>query len=160
MCRYYNDTIGNEERIPADIDFDTNWFKYNTQDYEMFTKLHRLAHSKFYCHVELYPVPKMIVTYKQLVTDPQRTFAEMMKFVGYEDANVEANVESALEKYPPKISSQYGANGTMEYIPINGPNVNAKGEDKCKSLRKEFRLLYRRASPCVQKVAKLLHFTK
>ena len=59
------------------------WEDHNSIDYHMFVKLHHVAHQRFYCLAEQYPIPKMIVTYNKLLNDPCTSFRNIMGFIGH-----------------------------------------------------------------------------
>jgi hypothetical protein len=117
-------------------------------DYASLVDLHRLAHRRFYYHAERYPVPTFFVTYARLLSEPHETFRDIMMFSGYADADI----DRALQENPPR---SHEVHGSLDYVPV-ADGVDSITEDE---LNRQFRNLYKKASPCVKRAAKILQFT-
>ena len=70
------------------------WEDHNSIDYHMFVKLHHVAHQRFYCLAEQYPIPKIIVSYNKLLNDPCTSFRNIMGFIGH------PNITDSTESIP------------------------------------------------------------
>ena len=135
----------NGRPLPADTSFE-DWDSRNMTDYASLIDLHRLAHRRFYYHAERYPVPKIIITYARLLSEPFETFRDIMMFSGYADADI----DRALQENPPR---SHEVHGSLDYVPDYVPGIT---EDE---LNRQFRVLWKDASPCVKRAAKILQFT-
>ena len=133
--------------LPKDTRFE-DWDSRNMTDYASMIDLHRLAHRRFYFHAERYPVPKIIITYARLLSEPHETFRDIMMFSGYADADI----DRALQENPPR---SHEVHGSLDYVPV-ADGVNSVTEDE---LNRQFRKLWKDASPCVKRAAKILQFT-
>mmetsp|Transcript_15047 Transcript_15047/g.43487 ORF Transcript_15047/g.43487 Transcript_15047/m.43487 type:complete len:399 (-) Transcript_15047:4159-5355(-) len=164
LCSY-DDPDGRP--LPDDTPFE-DWANWNVTDYASFVDLHRMSHQRFYCHAERYPVPKMIVTYARLLSEPYETFRDIMTFSGYADADI----DRALEENPPR---SHEVHGSLDYVPVDlgiDVDVDVVGEDgngvageditvvdPCAGLTRQFQHLWKKASPCAKRAAKILQFT-
>ena len=69
-------------------------------------------------------------------------------FSGYADADI----DRALQENPPR---SHEVHGSLDYVPV-ADGVNSVTEDE---LNRQFRKLWKDASPCVKRAAKILQFT-
>jgi len=120
-----------------------DWKDVDPKAYDMFVRLHSAAHKRFYCHAEQYPIPKLMVTYAQLLSDPYRTFGDIMVFSGYPTANI----TKAMEDNAPR---SHTVHGSLQYVPVGG--------EECQGVADRLRELLKKASPCLRRAARILQF--
>ena len=60
----------------GDLDFG-QWVAADSDGYHTFEEMHYVAHRRFYCHAQRYPVPRLFVTYSALLSDPLAGFREI-----------------------------------------------------------------------------------
>ena len=133
--------------LPKDTRFE-DWDSRNMTDYASMIDLHRLAHRRFYFHAERYLVPTFFATYARLLSEPYETFRDIMMFSGYADADI----DRALQENPPR---SHEVHGSLDYVPV-ADGADSITEDE---LNRQFRKLWKDASPCVKRAAKILQFT-
>ena len=75
----------------------------------------------------------------------------MMMFSGC-DGYADADIDRALQENPPR---SHEVHGSLDYVPV-ADGAGSITEDE---LNRQFRLLWKGASPCVKRAAKILQFT-
>ena len=126
----------------GDLDFG-QWEAADSDGYHTFEEMHYVAHRRFYCHAQRYPVPRLFVTYSALLSDPLAGFREILTFIGYP----EADLDSALEKNPLTSHSFRGS-----------PNYVAISDEQCEALDEEFHRIRLSGNECVRAASDVLQF--
>ena len=124
------------------IDFN-DYEALDPDGFKILREMHYIAHRRFYCHAQKYPIPRLFVTYSALLTDPSAAFEKIMTFIGFP----EADLDKALNDHALK---NHTVKGNQEYKPID--------DEQCTGLNEEFRRLYLLGNECARTAATVLQF--
>ena len=116
------------------------WEDHNSIDYHMFVKLHHVAHQRFYCLAEQYPIPKMIVTYT--------TSYLMTRALLFVISWVSLGTLTLLKAFPLKSRHEPVE---YEYVPMNVTS--------CEDLSLKYKQLWKKSSQCVKRAANQCQFS-
>lgn len=133
--------------ITSRADFLT-WNDTNSILYSKLRDLHIVSHKRFYCHAQTYPIPKLFVTYSNLLQNPDQTFKDIMMFIGYPNANI----TKAMIEHPPHHN-----NGSSAAIIGDDHHYRPIPKDECEGLNNRFSMLWNDADECTQSIGQTLY---